>query len=159
MTELLYGYEYKEEIRALFTEYTNMLIENDSGFKAYLGIQNYDDEIEHLEHKYGLPDGRLYLLTVDGKAAGCGAIRKLDGDKCEMKRMYVRPEYRGNKYGELIMNKLIDDARETGYKHMLLDTLPFLKSAIAMYYKRGFYDIPCYNDSPMDTTIFMQFDL
>lgn len=159
MTELLYGYEYKEEIRALFTEYTNMLVENDSTFRQYLDIQNYDDEIEHLEHKYGLPDGRLYLLTVDGKAAGCGAIRKLDDDKCEMKRMYVRPEYRGNKYGELIMNKLIDDARETGYKHMLLDTLPFLKSAIAMYYKRGFYDIPCYNDSPMDTTIFMQFDL
>lgn len=95
MDEIVYGYEYKNEIRELFTEYTDMLVENDSTFKAYLDIQNYDDEIGHLEHKYGLPDGRLYLLKRDGKSAGCIALRKLDSERCEMKRLYVRPAFRG----------------------------------------------------------------
>ena len=159
MDEIVYGYEYKNEIRELFTEYTDMLVENDSTFKAYLDIQNYDDEIEHLEHKYGLPEGRLYLLRRDGKSAGCIALRKLDNERCEMKRLYVRPEYRGEKLGELLVRKIIGDAREIGYKHMMLDTLPFLESAIRMYKKLGFYETDCYNDSPMDTTIFMRLDL
>ena len=159
MDEIVYGYEYKNDILELFTEYTNMLVENDSGFKIYLDIQNYDDEIEHLEHKYGLPEGRLYLLRRDGRSAGCIALRKLDDERCEMKRLYVRPEYRGEKLGEMLVRKIIDDARAIGYKHMMLDTLPFLQSAISVYKKLGFYETDCYNDSPMDTTIFMQLDL
>ena len=159
MDEIVYGYEYKSEIRELFTAYTDMLVEHDAAFKAYLNIQNYDDEIAHLEHKYGLPDGRLYLLKRDGKSAGCIALRKLDNERCEMKRLYVRPEYRGEKLGELLVRKIIDDARAIGYKHMMLDTLPFLESAIRMYKKLGFYETDCYNDSPMDTTIFMRLDL
>ena len=159
MDGIVYGYEYKNEIRELFTEYTDMLVENDSAFKAYLDIQNYDDEIEHLEHKYGLPEGRLYLLRRDGKSAGCIALRKLDNERCEMKRLYIRPEYQGEKLGERLVRKIINDAREIGYKHMMLDTLPFLESAIHIYKKLGFYETDCYNDSPMDTTIFMQLDL
>ena len=159
MDEIVYGYEYKNEIRELFTAYTDMLVEHDAAFKAYLNIQNYDDEIEHLEHKYGLPEGRLYLLRRDGKSAGCIALRKLDNERCEMKRLYVRPEYRGEKLGEVLVRKIIGDAREIGYKHMMLDTLPFLESAIHMYKKLGFYETDCYNDSPMDTTIFMRLDL
>ena len=159
MDEIVYGYEYKNEIRELFTEYTDMLVEHDAAFKVYLNIQNYDDEIEHLEHKYGLPEGRLYLLRRDGRSAGCIALRKLDTERCEMKRLYVRPEYRGEKLGEVLVRKIIGDAREIGYKHMMLDTLPFLESAIRMYKKLGFYETDCYNDSPMDTTIFMRLDL
>lgn len=159
MTELVYGYEYREDIRELFTEYTNMLVENDSFFKLYLDIQNYDDEILHLEKKYGEPHGRLYLLRVDGEAAGCIALRKLDDDSCEMKRLYVRPQYRGSGFGRLLAEKIISDAREIGYKHMLLDTLPFLREAIDMYKKLGFYEIECYNDSPIDSTIFLRLDL
>ena len=159
MDEIVYGYEYKKDILELFTEYTNMLVEHDASFKVYLDIQNYDDEIEHLEHKYGLPEGRLYLLRRDGESAGCIALRKLDDERCEMKRLYVRPEYRGERLGEILVRKIIDDAREIGYKHMMLDTLPFLESAIHMYRKLGFYETDCYNDSPMDTTIFMQLDL
>ena len=159
MDEIVYGYEYKKDILELFTEYTDMLAEHDASFKAYLNIQNYDDEIAHLEHKYGLPEGRLYLLRRDGKSAGCIALRKLDNERCEMKRLYVRPEYRGEKLGEVLARKIIGDARAIGYKHMMLDTLPFLESAIRMYKKLGFYETDCYNDSPMDTTIFMRLDL
>ena len=82
MDEIVYGYEYKNEIRELFTEYTDMLVEHDAAFKAYLNIQNYDDEIEHLEHKYGLPEGRLYLLRRGGGGAGGIALRKLDNERC-----------------------------------------------------------------------------
>ena len=76
-----------------------------------------------------------------------------------MKRLYVRPLFRGKHMGDYLVRKIIEDAKEIGYKHMLLDTLPFLKTAIHMYQKYGFYEIPCYNNSPMDTTIYMRLDL
>ena len=72
------AYDRKEEVSRLFTEYTEMLIENDSSFQKYLDIQNYGEEIEHLESEYGLPDGRLYLVYCDGELAGCIGLRKID---------------------------------------------------------------------------------
>ena len=95
--EIVQGYEHIQKIGMLFSEYTNMLIENDSSFKKYLDIQHYDEEIKHLETKYGLPYGRLYLVYCDGEAAGCIGLRKIDEHNCEMKRLYVRPEFRGKK--------------------------------------------------------------
>ena len=157
--ELLPGYDHPAAILSLFTEYTHMLVSHDPSFQIYLDIQHYADEIRDLEAKYGRPEGRLYLALWEGEAAGCIALRKLDEQRCEMKRLYVRPEYRGEKLGEVLVRKIIGDAREIGYKHMMLDTLPFLESAIRMYKKLGFYETDCYNDSPMDTTIFMQLDL
>ena len=76
-----------------------------------------------------------------------------------MKRLYVRPAFRGHRIGNALVDRILQDARAIGYRHMLLDTLPFLESAIHMYQKRGFYEISCYNDSPVETTIFMQYDL
>ena len=157
--ELIPGYDRPAELLSLFTEYTRMLVSHDPSFQIYLDIQHYADEIRDLEAKYGRPEGRLYLALWEGEAAGCIALRKLDEQRCEMKRLYVRPEYRGEKLGEVLVRKIIGDAREIGYKHMMLDTLPFLQSAIHMYKKLGFYETDCYNDSPMDTTIFMRLDL
>ena len=151
--------EHPEEVRELFTEYTDMLIENDSSFKEYLSVQNYDDEISHLEHKYGRPDGRLYIVYCEDKLAGCVGLRKLDAENCELKRLYVRPDFRGRHLGRILTELIINEAKKIGYSHMLLDTLPFLKAAIKMYRDFGFYEIPCYNDSPMDSTIFMKLDL
>lgn len=153
------AYDQAEEAGRLFTEYTEVLIENDSSFQEYLDIQNYSEEIEHLESKYGLPDGRLYLVYCDEELAGCIGLRKIDSQNCEMKRLYVRPKFRGRKIGNLLVEKIIDDAKKIGYSYMLLDTLPFLKSAIHMYKKYGFYEINSYNDSPMDTSIYMKLDL
>lgn len=157
--EIKPAYDFPQEVGELFAEYTDMLIEGDAAFKEYLAIQHYDEELQHLELKYGMPYGRLYLAYCDGRLAGCIGLRKIDEQGCEMKRLYVRPEFRGQHIGDRLVHKIIADAREAGYTHMLLDTLPFLQNAIRMYKKYGFYEIPGYNDSPMDTSIYMRLDL
>ncbi|MCI8509788.1 MAG: GNAT family N-acetyltransferase [Lachnospiraceae bacterium] len=153
------AYQYPQEVGILFLEYTDMLISGDSSFRKYLDIQHYDEEIEHLETKYGMPYGRLYIAYCNGGLAGCIGLRKIDEQNCEMKRLYVRPQFRGKQIGNQLISKIITDAKEIGYSHMLLDTLPFLQSAIHMYRKYGFYEIDSYNDSPMTTSIYMKLDL
>ena len=157
--KIVEGYDYPDEIVGLFSEYTEMLAENDPEFRIYLDIQNYDDEIKDLKKKYGPPHGRLYLALYENKPVGCIALRKLDHKNCEMKRLYVKPQYRGRKIGHELVLKIIEDAKDMGYKYMLLDTLPFLETAIKMYRDLGFYNIPPYNDSPIDNTIFLKLDL
>ena len=76
-----------------------------------------------------------------------------------MKRLYVRSQFRGCKIGNYLVEKIVADAKQVGYKYMLLDTLPFLSGALHIYKKMGFYEIPCYNNSPMDTSIYMKLDL
>ena len=153
------AYDFPEEIKLLFSEYTDILIEGDPSFKEYLEIQKYDDELKHLEKKYGLPYGRLYLVYYNNEVAGCIGLKKIDKKNCEMKRLYVRPKFRGKQIGEQLIEKIIKDAKEIGYSYMLLDTLPFLKGAIYLYKKYGFYEIASYNNSPMDTSIYMKLDL
>ena len=157
--KILPAYDFPEEIKLLFSEYTSILIEGDASFKKYLEIQNYDDELEHLEKKYGLPYGRLYLVYYNNEVAGCIGLKKIDKKNCEMKRLYVRPKFRGKQIGEQLIEKIIKAAKEIGYSYMLLDTFPFLKGAIYLYKKYGFYEIASYNNSPMDTSIYMKLDL
>lgn len=153
------AYDNAQEVEILFSEYTNMLLEGDSTFRDYLKLQNYDEELKHLDIKYGLPYGRLYLAYCDDELAGCIGLRKIDDENCEMKRLYVRPRFRGQHIGNILIQKIIEDAREIGYSHMLLDTLPFLESAIHIYKTLGFYEIESYNNSPMQTSIYMKLDL
>ncbi len=153
------AYDCRDEICLLFQEYTEMLVRESPSVADYLNIQHYDAEIHDLESKYGLPDGRLYLARVDGAAAGCAALRRLDDTRCELKRLYVRPQYRGQKIAAALLDRLLADAREVGYQTMLLDTLPFLTTAIALYRRRGFQDIPGYNDSPLPETIYLGMEL
>ena len=157
--KILPAYDFPEEIKLLFSEYTDILIEGDPSFKEYLEIQNYDDELKHLEKKYGLPYGRLYLVYYNNEVAGCIGLKKIDKKNCEMKRLYVRPKFRGKQIGKQLIEKIIKAAKEIGYSYMLLDTLPFLKGAIYLYKKYGFYEIASYNNSPMDTSIYMKLDL
>lgn len=157
--KLVPAYGYISEVGELFSEYTDMLIAGDPSFKEYLEIQNYDEELQHLEDKYGPPYGRLYLAYDDGALAGCIGLKKLDEQNCEMKRLYVRPGFRGKHIGNGLVAKIIEEARQIGYSHMLLDTLPFLKSAVHIYQSFGFYEIERYNDSPMGTSIYMKMDL
>ena len=157
--QLIPGYDHPQETGCLFSEYTDMLIAGDETFQKYLAIQHYDEELKFLEAKYGPPAGRLYLAFADGEAAGCIGLRRIDHENCEMKRLYVRPAFQGKGIGGRLVGQIIADAEEIGYSHMLLDTLPFLESALAMYKKLGFYEIPCYNDSPMETSIYMRLDL
>ena len=157
--EIVLAYMHTQEINALFSEYTNMLIANDNSFQNYLDLQDYDEEINHLEEKYGMPSGRLYLAYCNEEAAGCIGLRNIDERNCEMKRLYVRPKFREKNIGKLLVQKIITDAKEIGYSYMLLDTLPFLEKAIHMYKKFGFYTIDSYNNSPMNTSIYMKLDL
>ncbi|MDU1912502.1 GNAT family N-acetyltransferase [Fusobacterium sp.] len=131
------AYDDLENIKLLFNEYTVMLGVN-------LAFQGYDDEINNLPGKYALPYGKLYIAYYDNKAAGCIALRKFGNDGCEMKRLFVRPEYRYLKIGKKLVDKIIEDAHELKYKYMVLDTLSNLHEAIALYKKSGFQEIKAY---------------
>lgn len=154
-----YGYDRLDEVKELFKEYTDMLVSTNKEFEKSLKYQNYDLELENIKEKYPLPKGRLYVATVDDKVIGCIALRYIDDETCELKRFYVKPKFRGNKIGESLVKRLIDDANKIGYKYMLLDTLPFLKEAMHLYKKLGFYETEGYYDSPVKETIYFKLDL
>lgn len=157
---IISAYGRIEDIRSLFSEYTDMLVSINPEFHLYLEIQHYDDEKENPSLKYALPDGRLYLdISDDGIARGCIALRKLSDGKGEVKRLYVRPEYRGNGIATALVERIIEDARNIGYKELYLDTLPELESAVRLYKSFGFEETGQYNDSPVDKTIFMKLSL
>lgn len=157
--QMIDAYAFPAKTGALFQEYTDMLIAGDPAIREYLSIQNYEQELEHLEWKYGRPAGRLYLAYWDGVAAGCVGLRRLNETQCELKRLFVRPAFRGKQLGKQMVERILQDAKEIGYAEILLDTMPFLQSAIRLYRELGFAEIPCYNDSPLDTTIYMKLDL
>ena len=155
--EFVNGLEYPEKIGALFREYTDMLVANDPKFGYYLELQDYEGELRHLESKYGPPHSRLILALEDGEAAGCIALKQMDEPgRCELKRLYVRPAFRGRGLGRELTDRIIAAARELGYREMLLDTLPFLQSAQRIYRAAGFREIEKYNNSPMDDATYMK---
>lgn len=142
-----------EETRRLFREY-----------EAWLGIdlcfQSFEEELENLPGKYAAPSGRLFLALVNEKVAGCIALRKIDGEICEMKRLFVREEFRGSGSGRMLIEKLTEEARAIGYRKMRLDTLPDkMPKAVELYRFYGFREIASYYESPHKTTIFMEKDL
>lgn len=158
-TEILPAYDQGSVICSLMAEYTAALLEAQPNFRGYLTQQNYEAELLHPEEKYGMPYGRLYLLLFGGEPAGCIALRRLDDESCELKRLYIRPQFRKRGLAELLLRRFIADARTIGYRRILLDTFPFLQTAIRLYKRYGFYEIPSYNGSPMEELIYMQLDL
>jgi len=157
--ELLPAYNRKEELLPLYEEYAAYLVQKDPVFTKSLEQQNYDEELSHLEGKYGMPEGRIYVLHVDGKTAGCVGLRKSDETHGELKRLYLRKEFRGNKLGRFMTEQIIEDAKEAGYSYLRLDTLPPLETAIALYREMGFYETESYYDCLVPATIFMELKL
>ncbi len=153
------AYDCQEEVIALFREYTDMLVATDPAAADQLRHQDYHTELEHLLEKYGPPGGRLYLARVDGQSAGCAALHRLDEARCELKRLYVRPQFRGHGLAEQLVRQILQDAAHIGYSCILLDTFPFLTSALHLYRKLGFYDVPSYNGPPMDGLLYLRRDL
>ncbi|MGA7991356.1 MAG: GNAT family N-acetyltransferase [Thermoanaerobaculia bacterium] len=135
--------------RALFEEYQRSL-----GFS--LCFQNFDAELAGLPGAYAPPEGRLLLAFAGGEAAGCAALRKIGEEICEMKRLWVRPAFRGTGLGRRLAEALMADARGIGYGRIRLDTLPSMTAAQALYLSLGFRDIPPYNDHPIEGTRFME---
>lgn len=134
-------------------------------YAAWLGVdlafQNHDIELAEIETYYGPPKGRLYLATVDGTAAGCMALRAWTGPgEGELKRLYVRPAYRGLGIGKELLDLTIAAAREIGYCCLRFDTWPErMPEAQAMYRRLGGVETPPYYDNPVKGVIFMKLDL
>lgn len=145
--------EDMEEARELFREYAAWL-----GFS--LCFQGFDKELETLPGKYASPAGRLLLARCAGSLAGCGALRPLELGICEMKRLYVRPGFRGRRLGLILAERLIADAKVIGYEFMRLDTLPKLMlEANRMYRSLGFYEIAAYYNNPQEDVRYLELRL
>jgi len=146
------GQDMIEEVKKLFLEYAQSL-------KVDLSFQNFEEEFRSLPGKYGPPDGLLVLALVDGKAAGCVALRKNSETICEMKRLYVRNQYRGLGIGKKLVNIVIEHASKMNYQYIRLDTLPTMKEAQSLYTSLGFYDIDPYVYNPIEGTRYMELKL
>jgi putative acetyltransferase len=130
-----------EEVRTLFGEYSRLVSEA-------LCFQNFDQELEALPGSYAPPEGALLIARDGEKAAGCVALRRLGDGSGEMKRMYVRDVYRGSGLGRRLALAIIDEARKRKYGRVVLDTLPKLAPAIALYRDLGFRETGPYLASP-----------
>lgn len=145
-----------EAIKALFREYAEQL-----GFS--LAYQDFEKELADFPGKYAAPDGALLLATVDGAAAGTVALRKLDEGICEMKRLYVRPAFRGRRtadgrsIGRALAEDIVAIGRERGYQRLRLDTISGkMRQALSLYRSMGFVEIPPYYASPVPDTAYME---
>jgi ribosomal protein S18 acetylase RimI-like enzyme len=141
-----------EEIRILFEEYR-------ASVDADLCFQQFTEELATLPGAYVPPRGCLLMARVEGRPAGCVALRKLEEDVAEMKRLYVVPACRGTKLGRALVDTVIRRAPGMGYRAIRLDTLPSMARAIAMYESIGFSDIEAYYPNPMDGARYMELSL
>lgn len=146
--------DHIETARRLFREY-------EAWFGLDLCFQNFEGEVRDLPGKYALPDGRLLLAFVGDVAAGCIALRKLEEGVCEMKRLFVRDEFRGRGIGVALIERIIEEGRSGGYVKLRLDTFaPKMGKAIELYRSHGFREIPQYYENPYAADVlFMELDL
>jgi putative acetyltransferase len=141
------------QARELFLEYAHSL-----GFS--LCFQNFDKELAGLPGDYAPPHGRLLLAEYESQLAACVALHKLEPGVCEMKRLYLRPQFRGQSVGRALAERIIAEARQIGYQHMRLDTVePIMKDAVAMYRKLGFRQIAPYRPNPIAGAMYMELKL
>lgn len=153
-SDLVYAIDVKhlDAIRTLFVEYAASL-----GFD--LAFQDFECELEELPDGYTSPEGCLLLATYGGQPAGCVALRKLADGICEMKRLYVRPAWRGLQIGRCLAEAVIAEARQLGYARMRLDTVPGMDRAQDLYRALGFYEIDAYRYNPIPGARYMELNL
>src|ERR1041385_8641205 len=138
----------RADVESLFREYVSSLAED-------ISFQNVDQELGTLPGKYARPTGVVLIARDGARAAGAIAYRMVEPGVCEMKRLYVRPAFRGTGLGRELANELIEDARARGYRTMLLDTLASMASARALYRDLGFVAVAPYYDNPLPGVAYM----
>jgi putative acetyltransferase len=142
-----------EQARILFREYESWLAVD-------LCFQQFEAELAALPGKYAPPEGRLLLAKSGEKLAGCVALRKIDAETCEMKRLFVRQKFRGSGLGRELAERLIAEARKIGYRKMRLDTLSDkMSAALRLYETLGFRRISPYYESPIESTVYLELEL
>jgi len=141
-----------ELAKTLFREYSASL-------SFDLDFQDFEEELANLPSGYASPEGCVLIATHTGQPAGCVALRKLSAGACEMKRLYVRPEFRGSGIGKALAEAIIEEARRIGYTCMRLDTVPSMTRARALYVSLGFEVIEPYRHNPIEGVVFMELKL
>jgi len=141
-----------EDARGMFKEYQ-------SSIGVDLCFQNFEQELKELPGEYSEPRGCILLARVETKLAGCVALRPLSSDICEMKRMYVRPSFRGQGLGRTLAENIIAEARKRRYRRMRLDSLSSMKEALFLYQSLGFVPIDAYRPNPVEGAVFLELNL
>jgi ribosomal protein S18 acetylase RimI-like enzyme len=139
-------------VRDLFLEYAGSL-----GFD--LSFQDFERELEELPGEYAQPRGCLLVAVEDGEAAGCVALRDLGNCVAELKRLYVRQQFRGSGLRKLLTLRIIEEARKRGYARIRLDTVPLMTPAIALYRSLGFKPIAPYRFNPIEGALFLELEV
>jgi putative acetyltransferase len=154
------GFDIAEALDArAVAECRELLVEYQERLGVSLCFQGFERELATLPADYARPRGRLLLARIVGVPAGCVALRPLGEREAEMKRLFVRPAYRGMGLGRTLAECVIDEARGLGYEALKLDTLPAMAEAQALYAALGFRETAPYNDHPIEGTRFMALDL
>ena len=144
------GKEYIDQVKELIIEYMTRLGRD-------LSFQNIESELQDPTIKYTAPQGELLVaLNEDQKVIGMVAYHRHTHERCEMKRLYVNPQYRGLGLGDQLVKEIIEHAQKAGYKEMVLDTIIPLQGAIYLYKKYGFLEVEAYYDNPMEDVIYMK---
>ena len=154
--------EQLDAVRALVREFMEFALTEDPQAKTAAAFEGLEEQLAALPGIFGPPDSAFLLATVDGAPAGCGAFFGHEGGTCEVKRMYVRPEFRGLHLGVGLIEALIARARTLGYRRMMLDTFHTMKTAQHIYAKVGFVELAPTRDLPeqyRDKVVFMELAL
>lgn len=147
-----YTLEELEEVREIFIEYANFL-------KVDLCFQDFEKELQTLYEVYAPPMGCIILAKQEKQVMGCIALKPIGEGICEMKRLYVRPEARGQYLGKKLVEELVDFAKKAGYNTMKLDTITSLKEAIKLYESKGFIKTEPYVYNPLSDVLYFELTL
>jgi GNAT superfamily N-acetyltransferase len=155
------GFAFSQvESPAQIAQARELFLEYETALGISLCFQNFDQELANLPGDYAPPSGRLLLGHFEGQLAGCVALHSLESGICEMKRLYLRPAFRGKGLGSIMVDTIVSEARRIGYHRLRLDTIePLMKDAVRTYRKMGFREIAPYRSNPCEGALYMELDL